>query len=157
MAAEVSSSVSSREENLAGRLFERLRGACEREIERAALPARETDSGERLRISLSHRVIGKSEEGDAALVEGGSLSIDVTLFLRAPRRQGAVQPARDLPRSKARPVRHTVGRLAVGAQASGVTMPMVPAELLVSRFGVIAKKLQLHLSIVARFGRELVV
>lgn len=45
MAAEVSKTASSGEENLVGKLFERLRGACVRVTEQAAILARETDRG----------------------------------------------------------------------------------------------------------------
>ncbi len=178
MAREVPATASSGEENLVGKLFERLRGACETVSERAAILARETDRGERLTISLSHRVIGRTEEGADGLVKGVPFSTDVTVILRA--RRGAEKPfseratfiqAKRLRRGKAPAGEHysvdmtqmdDIARqtsssflLAVGPEALGVTMPVVPAQLLVDQLGVTVKERQLHPDRVARLGRSL--
>ncbi|WP_164759585.1 hypothetical protein, partial [Mesorhizobium sp. M5C.F.Ca.IN.020.29.1.1] len=180
MAAEVSSTASSGEENLVGKLLERLRGACEQVTERAAILARETDRGERLTISLSHRVIGKTEEGDPGLVKDRRFSADVTLILRA--RRGAEPPfsqratliqAKRLRRGTPLEGEHYAVNmsqmedianqtsssflLALGPPALGVTMPVAPAQLLVDRFGVIVKERHIHPDRVARLGRSLAV
>ncbi|TIX66054.1 MAG: hypothetical protein E5V25_16390 [Mesorhizobium sp.] len=47
--------------------------------------------------------------------------------------------------------------LAVGPKALGVTMPVVPAQLLVDRFGAIMKERHMHPDRVARLGRSLAV
>jgi hypothetical protein len=178
MAAEVSKTASSGEENLVGKLFERLRGACVRVTEQAAILARETDRGERLTVALSHRVIGKTEEGNPGLVATRRFSTDVTLIVRA--RKGAAPPfseratfvqAKRLLRGTPPETDHykvsmeqmrdisaqttSAFLLAVGPSALGVTMPVVPAQLLLDRFGPIVKTKHLHPDALSRHGRGL--
>lgn len=178
MAAEVPLTASSGEENLVGKLFERLRAACDRVTEQAAILARETDRGERLTVALTHRVIGKVEEGEPGLVATGRFSTDVTLILRA--RRGAEPPfsqrasfvqAKRLRRGKPPEGEHYAVSLsqmrdiaeqssssfllAVGPEAAGVTMPVVPAQLLLDRYGAVVKEKHLHPDAVSRLGRNL--
>lgn len=178
MAKEVPLTASSGEENLVGKLLERLRGVCERVTRDAAVLARETDRGERLMVSLSHRVIGKSEEGKEGLAKGHRFSTDVTLIVRARRgsappfsqRATFVQAKRirrsDLPEN----VHYVVDMsqmndiaeqttssflLAVGPDVAGVTMPIVPAQLMIDRFGTDVSKRHIHPDMVSRLGRSL--
>lgn len=178
MATEVSKTASSGEENLVGKLFERLRGACVRVTEQAAILARETDRGERLTVALSHRVIGKTEEGNPGLVVTRRFSTDVTLIVRA--RKGAAPPfseratfvqAKRLLRGRPPETDHykvsmeqmkdiaaqttSAFLLAVGPSALGVTMPVVPAQLLLDRFGPDVKTKHLHPDAISRHGRSL--
>lgn len=178
MAAEVSSTASSGEENLVGKLLERLRGACEQVTERAAILARETDRVERLTVSLSHRVIGKTEEGNPGLVKERRFSTDVTLILRACRgakppfsqRATFIQAKRLRRGTPLQSVHYAVNMtqmedianqtsssflLAVGPEAMGVTMPIVPAQLLVDRFGAIVKERLMHPDRISRLGKSL--
>jgi len=178
MAAEVPLTASSGEENLVGKLFERLRGACLRVTEQAAILARETDRGERLSVALTHRVIGKVEEGEPGLVAARRFSTDVTLVVRA--RRGAEPPfseratfvqAKRLRRGTPPELEHYAVSLsqmrdiaeqttssfllAVGPEAAGVTMPVVPAQLLLDRYGAVVKEKHLHPDAVSRLGRNL--
>lgn len=177
-AKEVPLTASSGEENLVGKLFERLRGACEQVTQDAAILARETDRGERLTISLSHRVIGKAEEGKEGLRKGLRFSTDVTLIVRA--RRGSEPPfskratfiqAKRVRRGDPPETFHyavdmrqmneialqssSSFLLSVGPEVAGVTMPVIPARLMVDRFGVEVAERRFHPDMAAKLGRSL--
>jgi hypothetical protein len=178
MAKEVPLTASSGEENLVGKLLERLRGVCEQVTRDAAVLARETDRGERLTVSLSHRVIGKSEEGKEGLAKGHRFSTDVTMIVRA--RRGAAPPfsqratfiqAKRMRRGGSPEsvhyavdmnqmndiAKHTSSSflLAVGPELTGITMPIVPAQLMIDRFGTDVRERHIHPDMVSRLGRSL--
>ncbi|WP_421993635.1 hypothetical protein [Roseococcus sp.] len=178
MANEVLATASSGEENLVGKLFERLRGACVAVTRQAAIWARETDRHERLTVALSHRIIGKTEEGADGLRKKRKFSTDVTLIIRA--RRGADKPfseratfiqAKRFKRKKRNVDEHyavdmsqmsdiaiqtkSSYLLAVGPTAQDVVMPIVPAQLMIDRLGTEQKIRHLHPDRVARLGRSL--
>lgn len=178
LAKEVPLTASSGEENLVGKLFERIRGVCEQVTRDAAILARETDRGERLTVALSHRVIGKAEEGEEGLKKGHRFSADVTLIVRA--RRGSEPPfskratfiqAKRVRRGDAPETFHYAVNmsqmndiaeqssssflLGVGPEVAGVTMPVIPAQLMVDRFGIEVAERRVHPDMAAKLGRSL--
>lgn len=176
-AHQIPLTASSGEENLVGKLFERLRGICEQVTRDAAILARETDRGERLTVALSHRVIGKAEEGEEGLKTGHRFSTDVTLIVRA--RRGSEPPfskratfiqAKRVRRGDAPETFHyavdmsqmndiaqqssSSFLLGVGPEVAGVTMPVIPAQLMVDKFGIEVAERRVHPDMAAKLGRS---
>ncbi len=177
LAIKIRDTASGGEENLLAGLLTRLELKCEGLNERAAALARESGDDERLRIALSHRVVGKTEEGKPGLLPTGKFSADVTLVLRA--RKGDAPPfseravfiqAKRVRRGKefeldhvevdVQQMRHLADQtssaflLLLAPETLGITMPVVPAQLVIDRSGSAATRI-LHPDQIARDGRSL--
>ncbi|MEG3159454.1 hypothetical protein U1763_02960 [Sphingomonas sp. LB2R24] len=176
-AQKVPATASSGEENLVGRLLERIETKCEDLNERAAALAHERSDARRLIVSIRHRVIGKKEEGSPGLLPTGRFSTDVAIVMRAiendqppfAERAIFIQAKRAL-RGDEYELDHLkleieqLRQLASQTESAFVlniipptrhrTFPVLPARQLVERYGKVDTK-TLDLNVLAIGGRDL--
>lgn len=176
-AKKVPATASSGEENLVGRLLERIETRCEDLNERAAALAHERNDARRLVVSITHRVIGKTEEGSPGLLPTGRFSTDVAIVMRAVQDSGPPFAERAIFVQAKRALRgdeyqldhlkleiEQLRQLASQTESAFVlgimpptrrrTLPVLPARQFVERYGRVATK-KLDLDALANGGRDL--